>query len=663
MKFPSFSQWKQIFKVLTKKERILLSVFSLLALSSLIFLVTYFYLSNTQVVPAFGGSYFEGVVGQPRLINPIYGETNDIDRTLVDLMFSGLMTYDSHSQLIEDLAESYHVSDDGKVYDFTLKDNIVWHDGKPVTADDIIFTIKTIQNSDYKSPLRANWIDVDVEKISNQSVRFILRTPYSSFLENLTFKIIPRHIWENIAPENFTLSPYNLQPVGSGLYKFSDITQTSGFIKSIDLESNRKYYRQVSNIKNISLQFFENKESLIKAINEKKVDGFALTALEDDIVLAQKEIKQGWLASREFSVYTFYMPRYFAVFFNNQKSSIFTDGNIRKAITYATNKEELVETVNNETKNNSTAVNSPILPDFFGYQQPGNVYEFNIDKANELLDKTGFKDNGSGQREKPLDKKQSFQFSSYLKVGSSGSEVTQLQSCLIRLDDSFKFLLQDEASGKYGKNTENAVTEFQKKYLSDLDPTGETGVSTRKKLNDLCLPKAPTVQPLKFTLTTINQSQLIRVAEILKSYWQKVGVSVDINAVSLTELKAIIKTRSYEALLYGEALGSEPDLYPFWHSSQKVDPGLNLSSYENKEVDKLLKEARETLDKEVKAQRYEKLQSMIINDAPTLFLYNPDYIYWVSEEIKGIDTEKIIDPAKRFSNITNWYIKTKRIWK
>ena len=80
-------------------------------------------------------------------------------------------------------------------------------------------------------------------------------------------------------------------------------------------------------------------------------------------------------------------------------------------------------------------------------------------------------------------------------------------------------------------------------------------------------------------------------------------------------------------------------------------------------VDKLLKEARETLDQGVKAQKYEKLQDIIIADAPALFLYNPDYIYWVSEEIHGMDTEKIIDPAKRFSNITNWYSKTRRVWK
>ena len=113
----------------------------------------------------------------------------------------------------------------------------------------------------------------------------------------------------------------------------------------------------------------------------------------------------------------------------------------------------------------------------------------------------------------------------------------------------------------------------------------------------------------------------------------------------------------------GKALGSEPDLYPFWHSSQILDPGLNLSEYQNKDADQIIKEARETLDGQIKAQKYEKLQGIIIEDAPALFLYNPDYLYWISGKIKGVDTTKIIDPAKRFSNVENWYIETRRVWK
>lgn len=658
-KFPSFSQWKQIFKVLQKKERTALLVFFAVAVASFGFLVSYIYIQATEVKPTFGGTYIEGVVGQPRFINPVYGETNDVDRSLIDLVFSGLMTYDNEGRLTEDLAQSYEVSGDGKTYDFTLRRNVFWHDGRPLTADDVVYTIRTLQSAEYKSPLRANWIDVDVEKLSENSVRFKLKTPYNAFLENCTVKIIPQHIWENITPENFSLSYYNLQPVGSGPFAFEHINQTaSGFIKTIQLESNRRYYRKTSYLAGINFQFFETKEDLARSANAGRVQGFSLTSLDN----AAKTIRPGWTTGEKFATYSFSMPRYVALFFN-QKSTILADSNIRKGISYAVNKPELAQKLGEEMGTEVALVDSPILPDFFGYTLPSITYEFDMEAAKKLFDKAGYKDNGSGLREKATTKKPAFQFVSYLKVSSRGNEVTQLQACLAKLDDNFKTILQDATNGIYGTSTETAVTEFQKKYLPDLKPTGETGQSTRKKLNELCLPSAQNTQPLAFTITTADQPQLVAAANIIKQQLEAAGVQVNINPVSSKDLKAIIKARNYEALLYGEALGSEPDLYPFWHSSQKIDPGLNLSAYENKEVDKLLKEARETQDLAAKGQKLEKLQNLVLQDAPAIFLYNPNFMYWVWDSVQGVDTTKIIDPAKRFSNVTNWFVKTKRVWK
>ena len=116
-------------------------------------------------------------------------------------------------------------------------------------------------------------------------------------------------------------------------------------------------------------------------------------------------------------------------------------------------------------------------------------------------------------------------------------------------------------------------------------------------------------------------------------------------------------------LLFGEVLEIIPDPYPFWHSSQIKDPGLNLAKYENKSADKLLELARTSQSPEDRAQKYQEFQEILIEDAPALFIYSPEYIYYVSQKIKGVDTEIIADPSKRFSNIENWYIKTKRVWK
>ena len=664
-KFPSFSQWKQIFKVLTKFETLALATFGIAAIASMMFLLGSLYYDNTVIVPALGGTHTEGIVGQPRFINPIYGETNDVDRSLIGLVFSGLITYDAQGSLVKDLAKDYTISDDGRTYTFHLKDNILWHDGKPLTADDVVFTIKTIQNSDYKSPMRANWIGVGIEKTSEKTLVFTLPVAYNSFLETLAIKIIPKHIWEAISPENFTLSPYNLQPIGSGPYQFSNINQqpNTGFITGINLKSNRKYYHQPAHIANLNFQFFETAETLTKAVNARVITGFALAPYGNNQALAEENIPNSLLGGSRFLTYPFTLPRYFAVFFNIQKDSLLADINIRRALSHAVDKTSLVAEINNQTKNDTTVVDSPILPDFFEYQQPASTYEYNQAKAAELLTKAGFLDNGSGRLEKIIKKQPAFQFTSYLKIGSKGTAVTQLQQCLAGLDDNFKTLLAPDATGTFGKGTDLAVTAFQQKYLPDLKSTGETGESTRKKLNELCTPPSSNSQILSVTLTTLDQSELVQTANQLKTYWQAVGVTVTINALSATDIKQAIKNRAYEALLYGEELGAEPDLYPFWHSAQRLDPGLNLSSYQNKDADKLLESARKALAADVKQRDYEKLQNIVIADAPALFLYNPSYIYWVSKNVQGIETQKIIDPAERFINITNWFIKTKRTWK
>ncbi len=655
LKLPTFSQWRNLPKILSKKEKISLFIFLILAVFSFIFLITDLYFKNTKIAPANGGIYREGAVGQPRFINPIYGETNDVDRNLIELLFSGLMSYDDYGNIVKDLADDYIVSEDGKTYEFKLKENVFWHDGKPLTAEDIVFTIKTIQNPDYKSPLRANWLDVETEIISDYALRFKLKSPYNSFLENCTVKIIPKHIWENVAPENFPLSFYNLQPVGCGPYKFQKLGQTKeGFIKMVALEKNKNYYGKSPNISEIEFWFFKEKEELIKAAEKKQIDGYSAIYLN------------GNYPFNNFSIKYFSSPRYFALFFNTQNSKIFSDPKIRKALNYSINKQEMIEILESSfspgKKENVKAyqiIDSPILPDFFNYNKPKKTYEFNIANAEELLDGAGFKINENGKREKIIEKKPAFQFTSNLAVGSKGKEVEELQKCLSRDPE----LYQGDITGSFGTATKEAVAKFQKKHKLDIVNFGAVGKTTRTKLNEICSPPSQENILLQFTISTVNQPQLIKTAEILKSQWEKIGATIEIKTMNPIEIRQIIKDRNYDALLYGEALGMLFDPYPFWYSTQKNDPGLNLSKYENKEVDKLLKEGRETLKEDDRKMKYEKFQEILIEDAPAVFLYNLNYIYLISGKIKGIETEKIVDPSKRFSNVENWYIRTKRIWR
>ncbi|PJA64820.1 MAG: preprotein translocase subunit SecG [Candidatus Portnoybacteria bacterium CG_4_9_14_3_um_filter_40_10] len=204
-KYPSWPQFRHFFKILTKKEKITFFVFLLLFAASFFSLLLSLYFKNTEIQPSPGGVFVEGVIGQPRFINPVYSMVSDVDQDLVELIFSGLLKYDENLKIVPDLAKNYEIKDGGKVYEVCLKDNLFWSDGKPLTVNDVIFTIKTIQNSDYKSPQIANWIGVEIEKISEQGIRFSLKNPYDSFLENLTQKIIPEHVWEDVGSQNFPL--------------------------------------------------------------------------------------------------------------------------------------------------------------------------------------------------------------------------------------------------------------------------------------------------------------------------------------------------------------------------------------------------------------------------------------------------------------------------
>ena len=193
---------------------------------------------------------------------------------------------------------------------------------------------------------------------------------------------------------------------------------------------------------------------------------------------------------------------------------------------------------------------------------------------------------------------------------------------------------------------------------------GEVRGKTREKLNEICFEKPEEKIPLQFSLATVDQPALVEVATILNEQWKELGVQIDIKTFDIATLeREILRKRQFDALLFGEVLGQLPDPFPFWHSSQKGELGLNLSNYENKKVDEFLETARKSLDAEERKKNLEEFQELIADDAPAIFLYNPDYRYLLAKEIKGVKEEVIVDPSKRFSDISNWYIETKRIWK
>jgi len=656
LKLPSKNQWRQFLKILSKKEKKVFFVFFVMATVGFVSFLTNFYLSHTKIVPAQGGSYTEGIVGSPRFINPVYAAAFDVDRDLTELIYSGLMKYDENGNIVPDLAERYEILEGGRLFEFYLKKDIFWSDGTPLTAEDVLFTIKIIQNPSIKSPVRANWLGVKVEKISEYAIRFELGNSSATFIENSVQKIIPKHIWEDISYQNFPLSIYNLKPIGSGLYKIKELSQDSkGNISSAELVINAGYKGQKPNISELKFLFFDNEEDAVDALKKGKIDGLTFSSPK----LYQE------ISKKNFSEYSLSLPRYFTVFLNADDSKILENKEIRKALNYATDKEVLVQ----ETLMGlGSVIQSPIIPKIYGFKEPETYFSNDIEKAKQIIEDQGYLLGEDGIGKKELEKKPAFQFTRDLKLGSTGNEVSELQKCLAKDATVYS---DGTVSGYFGNKTKTAVIKFQEKYRSEIltpnkltSGNGKVLRSTRKKLNELCAASIQETLALSFSLITVEQETLVDVANSLKEQWKEIGVELNIETYEISSLERdVIKPRNYEMLLFGEVLGSIPDPFPFWHSSQVNDPGLNLARYKNNKSDKLLEENRQSMDEAERKEKLESFQKIIISDAPAIFLYSPQYLYLVSKDIKGLTDKIITDSSKRFSRIETWYIKTKRTWK
>ena len=176
--------------------------------------------------------------------------------------------------------------------------------------------------------------------------------------------------------------------------------------------------------------------------------------------------------------------------------------------------------------------------------------------------------------------------------------------------------------------------------------------------------KKKTVAPLQFSISTGNAPELVKTAELIKQDLTAIGMKVDIKTFEVGNLnQSVIRPRKYDALLFGQIITHESDLYAFWHSSQRKDPGLNVAMYTNVKVDKILEDAFVTVNEEERTKKYIQFEDEIKKDMPAVFLYSPNYIYTVPANLQGSATSHIVSPSDRFLNIYSWYTETENVWK
>ncbi len=523
-------------------------------------------LNHSSVLATNGGTIREGVLGTARFVNPILA-TSEVDKDLSALVYSGLSKPDTRAGITTDLAKSIQISQDAKEYTFTIRDDAFFSDGHPVTAQDVVFTIERIQNPETESPYAINWDGVQVVAVDDKTVKFTLRNPYSSFIENTTIGILPKHIWEQVRPADMQFSAYNESPVGSGPYILKNITKDgTGVPKKYYLEANNSYYNGAPYIPEIEIYSFSNNKDRLEAWQQNKINS----------VSAISPLQLETYQKKGTKIIDFPYPREFIVFFNQSKNPSLANKKIRQALSLAIDKDKLIQKI---LKGHAEKIDSPVL----------NIFKSDSDNDVNSQDNNG--DTGTTQEQ--IDK------------------------------------IMSEIGWK--KNTDG-YWEKKGKVLS-------------------------------LSLSLSNADELEKVANFLQDEWRKAGFKVLFKKYELGSLmKKIIRKRDYEMLLFGELPGRSMDLYPFWHSSQRDDPGLNIARYKNKELDTLLEKLSKTYENKKQLELLQQIDKVIKKDTPAIFLYSPYFIYITSNNLDGVTPRLINYPYERFTDVNKWSLKKNRLW-
>jgi peptide/nickel transport system substrate-binding protein len=535
---------KTIYRTLTP-ERVV--AFWALVFISIVLLFSALVTWNSKfltTVPTYGGDITEGIVGTPRFINPVLA-TSEQDEDMTALVFAGLTKKDSTGTAVNDMADSITESDDGLHYDVVLKSGITFHNGSKLTVDDVIYTVNLIQDPSIKSPLRVQWEGVTMEKVSDREMIFSLKKPYPLFMDTLTLGILPKNIWKNLTDDQFSLSDYNVNAIGSGPYKVKSVQSISGIPNTFVLVANKNYTLGRPYIDTITIRTYQSDKYALQAFQNGEVD--RIHGISPEQVPS--------LGVAPSSIHTSLLPRTITVFFNANKNPALTDKKVRQALQMAIDKDAIVKSV---LLNYGKVINAP-----YPFDDEDASSTYNLDEAKQLLAST--------------------------KAGKAGN--------------------------------------------------------------------------ITITLATANTDEMKKVADMIKNDWEAVGVHTNLAVYEVADLnQSVIKDRSFEALLFGSITQTPADLYAFWHSSQRTYPGLNISNYVSKNLDKNLETLRTDEDPLARATAYDEVKKEFADEVPGIFLFAPDLIYVTRDRVTTIMPEVSFTNSSRFTLVESWHRYVERVW-
>lgn len=338
---------------------------------------------RTILLPDVGGVYVEGVAGAPQSINPLLCQTNEADRDLCSLVFAGLTRFNDAGEVVPELATAWDISSDGITYTFKLRNDAKWHDGRPVSADDVMFTIGLLQDPAFpgRPDIGAAWRSVKAQKMDGQTVQIALKEPLAAFADYTTIGLLPAHILSGTKASALASLNFNLQPVGNGAWRVAEANTSGARVSQVSLEPYAGWYGTKPNISRITFKYYPNTQAVVDALVNGDVDGAGRLAPAD---LARLETRN------DINIYTTKQARYGALIINQRKDSgalALADKTVRQALMLALDREAIVRDALN---GQAVVANTPFIPDTWAYGASVKQYPFDPDRARQMLQSAGF---------------------------------------------------------------------------------------------------------------------------------------------------------------------------------------------------------------------------------------------------------------------------------
>jgi peptide/nickel transport system substrate-binding protein len=360
----------------------------LIAVGGLILILSYLLsqappqVSISTPAPVSGGIYREALIGTISRLNPILDFNNQVDHDINELLYRGLITFDSRGIPLPDLAESWAVSADATLYTFTLRKDILWHDGEPVRSSDVLYTFSKYQDADYPGPAdyQSFWEEIKIVELDERTIQFQLPEPFAPFIDFLSVGLLPEHLLRGVSAGELIDHPFNTEPIGTGPFKFNRFMLNEEKIEGVELQAFDQFYQGRPYLDEFIFHFFPDEATAFQAYLNGEVIGISHVS---GAMLDQA------LEIPTLNLHSARLPKIYVIFLNlnHPQKEFFSEKLFRRALLQSINRQWIIDTV---LDGQAIIAPGPIFPSTWAYLDKLVPWAFDILEANSLLQDLGW---------------------------------------------------------------------------------------------------------------------------------------------------------------------------------------------------------------------------------------------------------------------------------